>query len=72
MAIAFLGVSSGAISAPLNPGYREGEFDFNLSELNAKALIVQSGSASPALTEAYKEYPCHCYFRRGGRHGSIC
>ena len=41
MALAFLGVSSSAISAPLNPGCREAEFDFYLSELNAKALIVQ-------------------------------
>jgi amino acid adenylation domain-containing protein len=54
MAIAFLGVSSGAISAPLNPGYREDEFDFYLSELNVRALIVQSGSDSPAIPVAQR------------------
>ncbi len=54
MAVAFLGVSYGAISTPLNPGYREAEFDFYLAELNARALIVQSGSDSPAITVAQK------------------
>ena len=54
MATAFLGVSGGAISAPLNPDYREAEFDLHLSELNAGALIVQSGSCSPAIAVAQK------------------
>jgi amino acid adenylation domain-containing protein len=54
MAIAFLGVTSVAISAPLHPGYREDEFDFYLSELNARALIVQSGCDSPAISVAQK------------------
>ena len=40
MATAFLGVASGATSAPLNPAYRAGEFDFYLSDLNAKALLT--------------------------------
>ncbi|MEZ4660085.1 MAG: AMP-binding protein [Caldilineaceae bacterium] len=48
MAIAFLGVSAGATSAPLNPAYRASEFDFYLSDLNAKALLTQSDFASPA------------------------
>jgi acyl-CoA synthetase (AMP-forming)/AMP-acid ligase II len=58
MASAFLSVASGATTAPLNPGYREEEFDFYLSDLNAKALIVEAGSDSPALTVARnKEIP---------------
>jgi acyl-CoA synthetase (AMP-forming)/AMP-acid ligase II len=46
---AFLAVSSAATCAPLNPGYRADEFDFYLSDLNAKALIVERGSDSPAV-----------------------
>jgi len=52
MALAFLAVSSGATSAPLNPDYRASEFEFYLSDLNARALIVQSGTDSPAIAVA--------------------
>src|SRR6185503_5770769 len=52
MASAFLGVACGATSAPLNPAYRATEFDFYLSDLNAKALLVQSGWDSPARESA--------------------
>jgi len=52
MATACLGVSSCAIAAPLNPGYRDKEFDFYLSELSAKGLIVQRGSNSDAVDAA--------------------
>jgi acyl-CoA synthetase (AMP-forming)/AMP-acid ligase II/acyl carrier protein len=48
MAVAFLAVASIATCAPLNPAYRSQEFDFYLSDLNAKALIVQSGVADAA------------------------
>lgn len=48
MAVAFLAIASGATCAPLNPAYRHSEFDFYLSDLKAKALIVQSGVAEPA------------------------
>lgn len=52
MASAFIAVAAGATTAPLNPRYREEEFDFYLSDLNTKALIVEKGSSSPALTVA--------------------
>lgn len=52
MALAFLGVSSLATSAPLNPGYRADDFDFYLKDLNVKALIVQEGMDSPAADVA--------------------
>ncbi len=52
MAVAFLAVASGATSAPLNPAYGTNEFDFYLSDLNAKALIIPSGMNSPARTVA--------------------
>ena len=43
MATAFLGVAAGAAAAPLNPAYRADEFEFYLSDLKAKALIVEAG-----------------------------
>lgn len=55
MAIAFLGVASCATCAPLNPNYRESEYDFYLSDLGAKALIYQQGVAEPAVEVARKK-----------------
>ena len=54
MATAFLSVASAAASAPLNPAYRQEEFEFYLEDLKAKALIVEAGSVSPALAAAEK------------------
>jgi acyl-CoA synthetase (AMP-forming)/AMP-acid ligase II/acyl carrier protein len=48
MATAFLSVAACATSAPLNPAYRAEEYDFYLSDLNAKAIIVQAGVDSAA------------------------
>jgi acyl-CoA synthetase (AMP-forming)/AMP-acid ligase II len=52
MAAAFLAVACGATTAPLNPAYRGDEFDFYLSDLNAKALVIQQGMDSPARAVA--------------------
>jgi acyl-CoA synthetase (AMP-forming)/AMP-acid ligase II len=52
MATAFLAVSAAATTAPLNPAYREDEFDFYLSDIGAKALIVTSDEAGPAVAVA--------------------
>ena len=54
MAVAFLAVASAVTSAPLNPGYRAEEFEFYLTDLQAKALIVEAGSTSPAIEVATK------------------
>ena len=54
MATAFVAVAAGTTSAPLNPAYRAEEFEFYLADLKAKALIVERGSASPALGAAAK------------------
>jgi acyl-CoA synthetase (AMP-forming)/AMP-acid ligase II/acetyltransferase-like isoleucine patch superfamily enzyme/acyl carrier protein len=54
MAVAFVAVAAGATCAPLNPAYRESEFDFYISDLGARALIVWSGSESPARGIAEK------------------
>lgn len=52
MASCFVACASGVASAPLNPAYRAEEFEFYLSDLRAKALIVERGSASPAVAVA--------------------
>ena len=49
MAVSFLAVACGTTSAPLNPAYRADEFEFYLSDLNAKALIVEAGTNTPAI-----------------------
>ena len=54
MAACFMACASGVTSAPLNPAYRADEFEFYLSDLNAKALIVEQGSSSPAVAVAHK------------------
>jgi oxalate---CoA ligase len=54
MASSFLAVACGTTSAPLNPAYRADEFEFYLSDLNAKALIVEQGSDSPSVGVAEK------------------
>jgi acyl-CoA synthetase (AMP-forming)/AMP-acid ligase II len=54
MATCYMACASGVTSAPLNPAYRADEFEFYLSDLNAKALIVEQGSTSPAVEVAKK------------------
>ncbi|MBL8333322.1 MAG: AMP-binding protein [Rubrivivax sp.] len=54
MASCFLACASGVTSAPLNPAYRADEFEFYLSDLKAKALVVEQGSTSPAVEVARK------------------
>ena len=54
MATCFVACASGVTSAPLNPAYRADEFEFYLNDLNAKALIVERGSSSPAVDVAAK------------------
>ncbi|SET71688.1 acyl--CoA ligase [Oceanicella actignis] len=52
MAAAFLTVAQGATTAPLNPAYKAEEFDFYLSDLDAKAIILAEDESGPALTAA--------------------
>ena len=52
MASAFVSIGAGATTAPLNPAYREKEFDFYLSDLRAKALVVEEGSTSVVVAVA--------------------
>jgi oxalate---CoA ligase len=52
MAVAFIAVAGAATSAPLNPGYRADEFEFYLSDLKAKILIMEEGRETPATDVA--------------------
>jgi acyl-CoA synthetase (AMP-forming)/AMP-acid ligase II len=52
MACAFLAVACAATTAPLNPAFRAEEFDFTLSDLDARALIVAAGAETPARAVA--------------------
>ncbi len=52
MAACFLACACGVASAPLNPAYRAEEFEFYLRDLQARALIVEQGSDSPAVAVA--------------------
>ena len=54
MASAFLSVAAAAASAPLNPAYRADEFEFYLNDLQARGLVVEAGSDSPAVAVAHK------------------
>lgn len=52
MATAFVAIACCATTAPLNPAYTREEYDFYLSDLNARALLVLKGSDSPAVKAA--------------------
>jgi acyl-CoA synthetase (AMP-forming)/AMP-acid ligase II len=52
MAASFLCIGAGATAAPLNPAYRAEEFEFFLTDLNAKLLVVAQGKDSPAVEVA--------------------
>lgn len=47
MATSFIASAIGATAAPLNPAYKEAEFEFYLSDLNPKAVIVDADLDSP-------------------------
>jgi acyl-CoA synthetase (AMP-forming)/AMP-acid ligase II len=53
-AATFLSVAAGATAAPLNPAYRADEYEFYLSDLRAKLLIVAKGKDSPSIDVATK------------------
>ena len=52
LAAAFLAVAHAAVAAPLNPAYRQAEFEFYLSDLRAAALIVAANENGPAVAAA--------------------
>lgn len=52
MAAAFVAIAAGATTAPLNPAYRAEEFEFYLTDLNAKGIVLEAGYDGPALEVA--------------------
>jgi acyl-CoA synthetase (AMP-forming)/AMP-acid ligase II len=54
MAACFLGAACGVTTAPLNPAYRADEFEFFLSDLGARLLVVEHDSTSPAIEVAQR------------------
>lgn len=54
MATAFVTIAQTATTAPLNPGYRQEEYEFYLEDLQAKALVVTEDYDGPALAAAKK------------------
>ena len=52
MASAFVAIAAGATTAPLNPAYRQPEFEFYLQDLGAKAVVLAEGDDSPARAAA--------------------
>jgi oxalate---CoA ligase len=52
MAAAFVAIAAGATTAPLNPAYKTEEFEFYLSDLNARALLILQGMESPSRAVA--------------------
>jgi acyl-CoA synthetase (AMP-forming)/AMP-acid ligase II/acyl carrier protein len=54
MATALLSVASGFACAPLNPALREDELEQQLSDIQAKCVVVQSGEGGAAVAVAAK------------------
>ena len=54
MAAAFVSVAAIATTAPLNPGYREDELNFYLTDIGAKAILVAKDDAGPAVGVAQR------------------
>ena len=48
MATCFIAVAACATAAPLNPAYKGEEFEFYLSDLKPRAVILQAGDDGPA------------------------
>jgi acyl-coenzyme A synthetase/AMP-(fatty) acid ligase len=64
MAAAFIAIACGATTAPLNPAYRAEEFDFYLSDLNAKALVgLARHTSSGRLCRKRRYRACVAHFR---------
>ncbi len=52
MATAFVTIAQAATTAPLNPAYRQDEYEFYLDDLGAKAIVLAEGYDGPALAAA--------------------
>jgi acyl-CoA synthetase (AMP-forming)/AMP-acid ligase II len=52
MAAAFVAIAGAAVTAPLNPAYREEEFAFYLADLRARAVVLTAGDGGAAFRAA--------------------
>lgn len=52
MAASFLSVATGLSAAPLNPAYKKAEYDFYLSDLKPRLVLVEKGSDNPVRQSA--------------------
>lgn len=52
MACAFITIVQVATAAPLNPSYRQDEYEFYLKDLSAKAVVLSKDYDGPAVTAA--------------------
>jgi acyl-CoA synthetase (AMP-forming)/AMP-acid ligase II len=52
MASSFIAISCAAAVAPLNPAYRQEDFDFSFEDIHPKALVVLAGATTPARDAA--------------------
>jgi acyl-CoA synthetase (AMP-forming)/AMP-acid ligase II len=52
MAAAFITIAQSAVTAPLNPAYRQDEFAFYLEDLRARAVVLPAGYDGPAAAAA--------------------
>jgi non-ribosomal peptide synthetase component E (peptide arylation enzyme) len=57
MAVAFVAIAASATCAPLNPAYREREFEFYLADLQPKAVIIQADLDSFPLSPINSSLP---------------
>jgi acyl-CoA synthetase (AMP-forming)/AMP-acid ligase II len=54
MATCFLAIAAGSAAAPLNPAYKHEEFEFYLTDLEPKILVIEEKQQSPAVDVAAK------------------
>ncbi|MCC1492064.1 acyl--CoA ligase [Cognatishimia sp. F0-27] len=52
MATTFVCIAQAAVTAPLNPSYREDEYAFYLEDLKARAIVLADGEEGPAYAAA--------------------
>ena len=70
-ASAFVCMAPWCATAPLNPGYKQSEFEFYLDDLDAGALVVDAGSESPAVGVAKARGIPVISLREGERAGEF-
>ncbi|HEY3840059.1 MAG TPA: AMP-binding protein [Bryobacteraceae bacterium] len=68
-ATAFLSIAAGHICAPLNSAYRASEFEFYLSDLKPKAIVIEAGLET-AATQVAESLNIPVYFLYPERQGA--